>query len=127
MEQLYTRWGRELNKEMPLSEYPRPQMVRDSYVCLNGIWDFEIDREAAFDEEEYSKKESLEKKIVVPFVPESKASGIEDTAHMKKVWYTRTFNLPESFDLQEGRVLFHIGACDYHTKVWVNNALAGLK
>ena len=40
MEQLYTRWGRELNKEMPLSEYPRPQMVRDNWKNLNGFFDF---------------------------------------------------------------------------------------
>ena len=44
---------------------------------------------------------------------------------MKKVWYTRTFTLPEGFDTSKGKVLLHIGACDYHTKVWVNKALAG--
>ncbi len=111
---------------IPRNEYPRPSFKRDGeFLCLNGIWDFEIDREASFDEKEYSEKESLDKKIVVPFVPESAASGIEDTAHMKKVWYTRTFDLPESYDIEKGRVLLHIGACDYHTKVWVNKGLAG--
>ncbi len=109
------------------NEYPRPSFKRSeqSWLCLNGIWDFEIDREASFDEEEYSKKESLDKRIVVPFVPESGASGIEDTAYMKKVWYTRTFILPEGFDTSKGKVLLHIGACDYHTKVWINKAKAG--
>ncbi len=112
---------------IPRNEYPRPSFKRDeqSWSCLNGCWDFEIDRDAAFDEEEYSKKEALSKKITVPFVPESKASGIEDTDHMKKVWYTRTFELPRHFDKENGRVLFHIGACDYHTKVWINASLAG--
>ena len=112
---------------IPRNEYPRPSFARreESFFCLNGIWDFEIDRENTFPEEEYSKRECFSEKIVVPFVPESAASGIEDTAHMKKVWYTRAFVLPEHFDLSEGRVLFHIGACDYHTRVWINASFAG--
>lgn len=112
---------------IPRNEYPRPSFKRadESFVCLNGYWDFEIDRDASFDEEEYIKKEAFSKKILVPFVPESKASGIEDTDYMKKVWYTRTFDLPADFDCEKGRVLFRIGACDYHTKVWINGALAG--
>ena len=109
------------------TEYPRPYLKRDdsSWICLNGQWDFEIDRDASLDEAEYSKKESYERRINVPFVPESRESGIEETCHMKRVWYTRTFTLPENFDLEGGRVLFHVGACDYHTKVWVNGCLAG--
>lgn len=109
------------------NEYPRPYLRRDenSWLCLNGEWDFEIDRDAVSDEEEYSKKESYDRKIIVPFVPESRESGIEETYHMKKVWYTRTFVLPDHFETEKGRVLLHIGACDYHTKVWINSRFAG--
>ena len=70
MEKLYTRWGRELNKEMPLAEYPRPQMVRDSFICLNGMWDYAIYPSV-------KNFEGYEGKIVVPFSPECLLSGVE--------------------------------------------------
>ncbi len=108
-------------------EYPRPSLRRseESWLCLNGEWGFEIDKDAETDEAEYSQKTAYERKIIVPFVPESKESGIEETYHMKKVWYVRGFDLPEGFDLREGRVLLHIGACDYHTRIWINSSFAG--
>lgn len=40
MKQLYTKWGRELDREHVLEEYPRPLMVRDSYINLNGEWEY---------------------------------------------------------------------------------------
>ena len=42
MERLYTRWGKELNKELPLNDYPRPQLKRDSFINLNGEWNYAI-------------------------------------------------------------------------------------
>ena len=108
-------------------EYPRPSLKRseESWLCLNGQWGFEIDKDAATDENEYSKKTAYERNIIVPFVPESKESGIEKMYHMKKVWYVRSFDLPQHFECEKGRVLLHIGACDYHTRIWVNSAFAG--
>lgn len=112
---------------IPRNEYPRPSLVRDdsSWLCLNGQWDFEIDHNNETEESELYKSTSYSKKITVPFVPESRASGIEDTDFIKRVWYTRTFTLPQNFDTERGRVLFHIGACDYHTKVWINAEAVG--
>ena len=69
MEQLLTRWGRELDKNCPLNDYPRPQMERDSFICLNGEWDYAIYPTAdAFS--------GYEGKITVPFSPETLLSGV---------------------------------------------------
>ncbi len=112
---------------IPRNEYPRPSLVREasSWLCLNGEWDFEIDKNNETESSELYLAEGYSKKITVPFVPESRASGLEITEHMKRVWYTRAFDLPEHFCLERGRVLLHIGACDYHTRVWINASPAG--
>ena len=43
MKRLYTPWGETVDKTCPLPEYPRPQLVRDSYLCLNGLWDYAVE------------------------------------------------------------------------------------
>ena len=64
---LLTKWGESLNPEHILEEYPRPGMVRDNYVCLNGLWDYAITDSGTIPEQ-------YEGKILVPFSPE--AAGI---------------------------------------------------
>ena len=65
MERLCSRWGRELNREQVWQDYPRPDLVRDSYYNLNGEWDCCINCYADADTHEYDKK------ILVPFSPET--------------------------------------------------------
>jgi len=103
---------------IPRNDYPRPSLVRgdSSWISLNGQWDFEYEKEAE-DTADLSPIESFSKKITVPFVPESHLSGIEETDYMKRVWYRRTFTLPESF---KDRCILHFGAVDYQATVWVN-------
>ncbi len=115
MEKLLTRWGRELNREMPLSEYPRPQMVRDSFVCLNGIWDYAIyPMGKAFD--------GWEGEIVVPFSPECVLSGVERSVTPEDVlYYRKKFTFKKTND----RVLLHFGAVDYKCEVTVNGKCFG--
>lgn len=92
----------------PWTSYPRPQMRRESYLCLNGIWDFTTG-EGNFDGTT----------ITLPFCPESPLSGIHrHFPEGTKLWYRRTVTLPEDF--QQGRVLLHIGAADQVTEVSVN-------
>ncbi len=109
---LLTPFGEKLDRSCPLPEYPRPQMVRDSYVNLNGEWDYAI----------LDKKETLKDyqgKILVPFSPECLLSGVEKVVMPSDVlYYKRTFTLPEGFNV--GRVLLHFGAVDYIAKVMVN-------
>lgn len=92
----------------PWTIYPRPQMKRDSYINLNGEWEF------AVKDPDFSGKT-----ICVPFCPESVLSGIG--AHFGEgipLWYRRKVTLPENFN--RGRVLLHIGGADQTADVYVN-------
>ena len=107
---LMTTAGENL-KGTPWTVYPRPQMKRDSYMNLNGIWDFSVNFES--------------KGIIrVPFCPESKLSGIgEHYEEESLLCYNRRFTLPEGFN--RGRVLLHIGAADQRADVFVNGKPVG--
>ncbi len=95
---------------LPWNRYPRPQMRRDSFLCLNGTWDLTVG------EERFS--------ITVPFCPESKLSGIgRHFPEGAQLRYHRRFRLPEDF--RDGRILLHIGAADQQATVYVNGQLAG--
>ena len=80
------------------NEYPRPQFVREEWKNLNGEWDFR------FGQEEWQK-------ITVPFVFQSRLSGIGSTRLCDQLTYRKIFGLPA-----EGRdreILLHFGAVDY--------------
>lgn len=100
------------------TEYPRPDAIREAYLCLNGVWEFEIDNERVGIEKKYYERTSLSEKINVPFCPESRLSGLAHTDFMNAVWYRRTFTLPESF--LGKRVLLHFGAVDNEATVYLN-------
>lgn len=123
-EALYTKWGEELKKELekdadaPVFDvYPRPLMKRDSYISLNGKWDFSVKKTDAL------PKEYVES-ITVPFAPEALLSGIGRKIPNKSyLFYRRTFTLPEGFN--RGRVLLHFGAVDRECTVFVNGNKTG--
>ncbi len=113
LQKLTTVWGEQL-AETPWDVYPRPQMKRNSYVNLNGWWDFT----ACHGEPKFDKK------ILVPYPPESALSGVEE--HFEEgigLYYRRKFTLPEGFN--NGRVLLHIGAADQRADVYVNQNEVG--
>ena len=100
----------------PWDIYPRPQLRRVSYVNLNGTWDFTVTSG--------STPERFDRKITVPYCPESALSGIrEHFAEGASLWYHKCVALPEGFDT--GRLLLHIGAADQVCDVFVNGHLAG--
>lgn len=104
------------------NEYPRPTLVRDEWINLNGCWQFEIDNAMVGTEKEfYSGNTELSDKINVPFCPESKLSGIGHTDFMNCVWYKKSFNL----DRGDKRVILHFGAVDYQARVYINGEFAG--
>jgi beta-galactosidase/beta-glucuronidase len=102
--------------------YPRPQFRRKRWLSLNGIWRFTYD-----DELRYRIPHDIAEwphQIEVPFAPESKRSGIHDTAFHRACWYERDFALRQAQLSPEGlpseRTLLHLGAVDYQAQVWVN-------
>jgi beta-galactosidase/beta-glucuronidase len=94
--------------------YPRPQLERDNWLCLNGEWEFAFDDELRC--ETPSSAIEWAHRITVPYAPESSASGIGDQGFHKSCWYRRQFEVPPG----EGRVILHFGAVDYEAHVWVN-------
>ena len=111
------------NAAIPRPEHPRPDMCRENWLNLNGQWQFEIDNDNSGLDRGLKSGINLKDKITVPFCPESKLSGIENTDFMKYVWYRRHFEVPSS--MQNKKVLLHFGAVDYYTWVYVNGDLVG--
>lgn len=113
---LMTRWAAEVTPENVHREYPRPQLVREAWLNLNGLWDFAItpisQRPSAFN-----------KKILVPFPVESALSGVMERVDGKRIWYHRMFSVPPNWEGQ--RVLLHFGAVDWEAIVWVNGVQVG--
>ena len=106
-----------MTESIPRPEYPRPQFVRDDWLCLNGEWQFEIDPGDSGLERGLAERE-LSGRIIVPFCPESTLSGVGNTDFMNAVWYRRTVTIPPEW---AGRnVLLHFQAVDYDATVWVN-------
>ena len=94
---------------------PRPQMRRRSWQSLNGIWEFSIDSQAVYPTAE---QVPWDRSILVPYSPETAASGIGDTGFYVAVWYRRTFEAPELSP--QDRLMLHFEAVDYRATVWVN-------
>ena len=77
---------------IPRAEHPNPQFERESWLNLNGEWEFEIDNSVSGRERGLQNAEHLSSKIIVPFCPESRLSGVENTDFMNCVWYRRHRN-----------------------------------
>ena len=111
-----TVWGEQLDPNAVLQEYPRPQMMRESYRNLNGLWDYAItDTDTC--------PENWDGKILVPFSLEAELSGVGRTLLPGQyLWYRR--ELVEA--PQAGmRLLLHFGAVDQACRVWLNGRLLG--
>ena len=114
---LSTPWSEQAMTDMPHAEYPRPQLVRDNWTCLNGMWRYAIRQDKA-------TPDRWDGEIRVPFSPESMLSGVERTVTEKDtLWYSRliTLHKPEN----GGRLLLHFGAVDQVCKVLLNGLTAG--
>ena len=93
---------------IPRSEYPRPQFIRDdNWINLNGEWEFSF------------KKGVFNSMIIVPYAYQTKLSGIDIQDFHDEVWYRKNIILPEY--MKEKRIILHFGAVDYECDVWIND------
>ena len=116
MKQLYTRWGKTLDPEHVLEEYPRPLCQRDSYCNLNGRWNYHFSDTDAF-------PDAWDGQILVPFSPETLLSGVgRQLKPGEYLWYER--ELPAFFS-GRGRLLLHFGAVDQRCRVFINRKPVG--
>jgi len=112
-----------MTADLPRGEYPRPDCVRDEWMCLNGTWSFERDLGASGRERHFEKRRDFADEICVPFCPESSLSGLGYKDFMAAVWYQKKFALPDTWAGK--RVLAHFDAVDYEAFVYVNDQLMG--
>jgi hypothetical protein len=113
--QLYTVWGENLDKENVLSEYPRPNLKRDSYINLNGLWDYKITKTT-------NLPIDYDGKILVPFSPECRLSGVERQLKPNEIlWYSKKIHVMKAFNI--GRIILHFGAVDQYCEVYLNKKL----
>lgn len=116
---LMTPWGEHPDENCILTEYPRPQMRRNSYLNLNGRWEYAIT-----DSDESPRR--WDGTILVPFSPESALSGVGRSLQPgQTLWYRREVIVPQGFIPADGRLLLHFGAVDQEAAVYWNGRLLG--
>lgn len=115
---LTSRWTDEISPDRAWPQYPRPQLVRDDWINLNGLWQY------AIRPKDQPQPMRWDGKILVPYPVESALSGVGRSVQPdQKLWYRRSFASPALADSQ--RLLLHFGAVDWHTVVYLNGKRIG--
>ncbi len=114
---IVTKWAGDVDPLQPWLKYPRPDMVRNNWVCLNGLWDYAITLKDV-------KPINWDGQILVPYPVESALSGVKRMLSDKQnLWYRRQFIIP--FLWHKKHILLNFEACDWETKVWIDGKVAG--
>ncbi|MGY3055604.1 beta-galactosidase/beta-glucuronidase [Pedobacter sp. UYEF25] len=114
---LMSKFAKDVNPDKVLPEYPRPQLVREKWLNLNGVWQYQ----PASDKNQALPNGKLLSSILVPFSVESALSGVME--HHEAIWYRRKFVIPASW--RGERILVHFGAVDYEAEVFINGKSLG--
>ena len=104
------------------NEYPRPDFKRDSWLNLNGIWDFTF-QSRDIPDTCYIQGSHYNKKILVPFCYQSKMSGIGTTKYYETVWYSRQFHITPK--QKNKKILLHFAGVDYYCRLYINGKFVG--
>ncbi len=116
---LSTPWTEEVDSKAPLPEYPRPQLRRDRWQSLNGLWQYTITPREA------TAPTHFDGSIVVPFPIESLLSGVQRSLLPEdRLWYRRIFDTPP-LEARE-RLILHFGAVDWEAEIWLNGERIGI-
>lgn len=114
LNRLTTVWGEQLDKNNVLPEYPRPQLSRDSFINLNGYWEY------AFTSNDSDMPEQMDGQILVPFSPESMLSEVERTLQPDEyLWYKKELPILD-MPAPGCRLILHFGAVDQIATVYLN-------
>lgn len=117
---LLTQWASDVDPENPWPEYPRPQMVRENWLNLNGLWDY------AILPKENSEPSKWDGKILVPYPVESALSGVKKRINPdQKLWYHTTFRIPKEWQ-ETQKIILHFEAVDWETAIYINGKNAGI-
>ncbi len=118
-DKIKTPWSDKIDPNQPFPEYPRPQLVRENWQNLNGLWDYAISAGKLG-----AVPDHYEGQLLVPYAVESALSGVGKTVGKdSSLWYRRTINLDRA--IRKQRVLLHFGAVDWQCDVYVNGQKAG--
>lgn len=114
---MQTRWAKDVTPDSALPEYPRPQLIRNSWANLNGLWEYAVT-------DSMTTSPTYEGQILVPYPLESALSGVKRTLlPEQRLWYRRSFDSPSG--AKGDRLLLHFGAVDYQCRVYVNGQEVG--
>ncbi len=118
-DKIHTPWAENVDPANPLPEYPRPQLERNQWLNLNGLWNYTLVSRGS------SMPDTFEGKILVPYPLESSLSGVQKrTDQDKELWYQRTFTIPAEW--KNKNVVLNFGAVDWQADVWVNDVKVGI-
>jgi len=114
---ILTKWSEDLDPLKPWMQYPRPDMVRNSWINLNGLWDYAISQKDI-------KPNEWDGLILVPYPVESAISGVRRrVSENENLWYHRTFKIPSSWNKKH--ILLNFEASDWETIVWIDGNEVG--
>ena len=108
-------------QEIPLPEHPRPDFQRENWTNLNGTWEFQFDSLNSGLEQGWYNRPMFQDKITVPFPWGSQLSGVSNLADI--AWYSRRLDIPVEWSGK--RTFLVVGACDWHTRIWIDGDYVG--
>ena len=112
---MMTPWGEKVTSENAWREYPRPQMVRQGWTCLNGDWDYAVTSVTNTP----GRPEKWDGRIRVPFALEAPLSGVQRFLEADQfLWYTRTITVHPKKGF---RTLLHFDGVDFRAQVYIGH------